>query len=373
MRTNKIKILETIRQGRVGGGETHVLELASNLDKSKYEPVVLSFTPGPMVDELNNRGIRTEIVFTERAFDYNIWGKVKDFMQKENFDIVHAHGTRAMSNVFRSARKLKIPLLYTVHGWSFHLDQKYPVRRLRELSEKFLTNKADKTICVSYSNQKDGLERFNMKRSIVIYNAVDLMKFNPDMQFRDIRNELGVGNDKVLIGYIVRITGQKDPFTLLKGFKKVTKESKDAVLLIVGEGDLKDETVNLAKELKLDNQLIFQPFRSDIPDILNAIDIYCLPSLWEGFPIGILEAMAMRKTVVASSVDGNKELIKEGETGLMLPHSNPDKLAEVLLKAIKDEQLREKLSENGYQFIKKQFGIERLIKEIDEVYENMIS
>ncbi len=369
----RIKILETIRQGQVGGGETHVLDLCTHLDKERYEPVVLSFTEGQMVDTLRNRGIRTEVINTEKPFDYKVWRKVHNFMKSEKFDLIHAHGTRAMSNVFCPSKILGLPLIYTIHGWSFHMNQKHIVRRIRELSEKFITNMADKNICVSRSNEKDGIQKFGMKRSTVIYNSVDFDKFNPINSFKDIRKELGIGSEKIVIGYFVRITAQKDPFTMLKAMKLVVEENSNVMLLMIGDGDLKEATIELAKSLKIEDHVIFQPFRSDIPDALNAIDIYCLPSLWEGFPIGILEAMAMQKAIVASPVDGTVEMIDDGDTGILVPNSEPLKLADILLKLSKDQQLRDAIAINAYQQVRSRFGIDRMIKQISDVYMGIAS
>lgn len=369
----KIKILETIRQGKVGGGETHVLELCTNLDKELFEPVVLSFTSGPMIDELKRRNIKTKVIYTEHAFDFTVWNKVKKFIQEEEIDIIHAHGTRANSNVFLVAKRLGLPLIYTVHGWSFHIDQKFIVRKIRELSENFLTAKSDRVICVSKSNELDGIKLFNMKRSTTIYNAINLQKFNSNKQFSNIRSEFGISSDKTVVGYIVRITEQKDPFTMIRAMKRVTSKTDNMVLLMVGDGNLKTASMKLAEELKIKNNIIFQPFRSDIPHILNAIDIYCLPSLWEGFPIGILEAMAMNKVVVASPVDGTREMIEDGKTGLLIPHGKPEPLADALLLLNKDIELRERLADNANTFVRTNFGIDKLVEKVQKEYLSILN
>ncbi|MCG8700227.1 MAG: glycosyltransferase family 4 protein [Bacteroidales bacterium] len=372
-RTRKIKVLEAIRQGQVGGGETHVLDLVSKMDRSIFEPVVLSFTDGPMVETLKNKGIKTQVIHTEQAFDYQVWNKVSQLINDENIDIVHAHGTRANSNVFWAARKCNLPLMYTVHGWSFHIDQQFVVRKLRELSENFLTRMAQRTICVSQSNEFDGIKRFNMQRSKVIYNAVNMEKFNPDAETKDIRKHLNIDEDALVIGYIARITKQKDPFTMTKAFKQVLENKPNAVLLMVGDGELKDDTIQLAKELKIEKNIIFQPFRNDIPDVLKSIDIYCLPSLWEGFPIGILEAMAMKKAVIASSVDGMKELIQHNQSGILVPHSNEKILAEEITKLLNNTELRKELAHNAYHYVKANFGIGRLVNQVQSEYFNLIN
>lgn len=368
----RIKILESIREGNVGGGETHVLDLCTNLDKEKFEPIVLSFTAGPMIDELKQRNIKTKIIHTKRAFDWTVWNEVKNFIKDEEIDIIHAHGTRANSNLFWAAKKLKLPLIYTVHGWSFHIDQKFYMRKIREFSEKFLTAKSDKVICVSKSNEQDGKNLFNMKRSATIHNAINLEKFNSNNKFSDIRKDLGISPDKTVVGYIVRITEQKDPFTIIRAMKTVISKTDKIVLLMVGDGNLKAPAMELAAELEIENYIIFQPFRTDIPDVLNAIDIYSLPSLWEGFSIGILEAMAMNKAVIASPVDGTKEMIEDGKTGLLIPHGKPNALADAIFTLHQDIDLRHKLAKNANKFVQN-FGIEKLVYQVQKEYTNLMN
>jgi len=369
MNKKKIRVLEAIRQGLIGGGETHVLELVSKMDKEVFQPLVLSFTDGAMVDSLKSLGIPVYVINSEKAFDWTVWKKVKKLIIDEQIDLVHAHGTRANSNVFWAATTLKIPLLYTVHGWSFHPDQTFLKRRLRELSEKFLTSKATTTICVSQSNQSDGVNRFSMKRSTIINNGIDTEKFNPNGVFKNIRQEYGIQSDKTLIGFFVRMTLQKDPLTVIRAMKLISEQTKDIVLLMVGEGDLKSEAVALAKNLNLTKEtLIFDNFRQDVPDLLHAIDIYCLPSLWEGLPIGLLEAMAMQKVVIASPIDGTKEAIIDGMNGIHVQVGNPQKLADVILSIHKNKELQKKLSENAIKTIYEKFTLDVMVRNIENQY-----
>ena len=110
----KIKILQTIRQGKIGGGESHVLELCTNMDKSKFESVVLSFTPGPMVDELNRKGIKTKVIHTEKPFDFRSWKKVKDFMHREQFDICPCPWNKSQLKCILGCKKVKTS--FNLHG-----------------------------------------------------------------------------------------------------------------------------------------------------------------------------------------------------------------------------------------------------------------
>src|SRR5690606_2104133 len=131
-------------------------------------------------------------------------------------------------------------------------------------------------------------------------------------------------------GYIVRMTIQKDPLTLVKAIAMIPDEL-DIKFLFVGDGDLKAAAIELATKLGVSHRIIFEGFRTDIPDILHGIDIYCLPSLWEGLPIGMLEAMAMANPVITTSVDGAKEVIQNGENGVLVPPQSPGSLAKALI------------------------------------------
>ena len=368
----RTKILHAIRQGKIGGGESHVLDLVTHLDPAKYESVVLSFTDGPMIDALKQKGIKHYVLHTEKPFHFGIWKQVRKLIADEKIDLVHAHGTRALSNTFRSAKSLNIPLIYTVHGWSFHPDQSFVVRYLREKTEHFLTRQCDKTICVSRSNQQDGQDRFNLKRSQVIYNAIDEQVFNPGLPYANIRRELGIADESFVIGYIVRFTNQKDPLTMLKGFKLLMDKNPNVHLLMVGEGALKDKAIAMVRELEIENKVTFQPFRSDVPALLNAIDLYCLPSLWEGFPIGILEAMAMQKPVVATPVDGTRELVRHNVTGAFIQQKNPDDLARVVGQLIVQPEQMKGLVRNAHLFVKENCTIPTQIEKIDRLYASFI-
>jgi len=371
--TRKIKVLEAIRQGEVGGGETHILNLVENLDASIFEPIVLSFTTGQMIDTLNEMKVKNFVIPSTKAFDFSKWKAVKKLMQDEQIDIVHVHGTRANTNVYWAARSLKLPIIYTIHGWSFHNEQSWMVKNVRIYFEKFFTKNSNKNISVSASNQKTGTDHIKGFHSTVINNGIDLDTFNPLNNFKNIKKELGIDESKCVIGFAGRITEQKEPLTLIRAFKKVLDANKDVVLLIVGEGDLKDKAIQLIKELGIDNSVVFEKFRNDVPDLLNAMDIFCLPSLWEGLPIALLEAMAMQKAVVATAVDGTKEIIIDGQNGIIVPAQKADALAAAILSLVNNKKQRKYLGENARKTVAEKFGATQMTKQTEDVYLNILN
>ncbi|WP_435263106.1 glycosyltransferase family 4 protein [Tenacibaculum sp. nBUS_03] len=367
----KKNILLTIRQGKIGGGETHVLQIVKHLDDTKFNVFVLSFTHGEMVNQLEKNNIPVFVVKTVKPFDITIWGKVKKLISTLKIDLIHAHGTRAMSNTFWIAKKLSIPIIYTVHGWSFHKGENILKYNFKVLLERFLTSSSKVTICVSKSNQEEGLSLFSLQNSIVIENGIDLIKFNPKKNYKNILEPLGIDTKITIVSYISRLTHQKDPFTMIKSFNYLKKSTSDIVLLVIGDGELRSACETLVKDLELENSVFFLGFRKDIPSYLYWSDIYCLPSLWEGLPIGLLEAMSMEKACIASIVNGTKEVIQPDVNGLTTPVKDPLVLSENILKLHHDNTLRKKIATNARRTVEENYSIERMIKKLERIYHNI--
>jgi glycosyltransferase involved in cell wall biosynthesis len=365
----KIRILEGIRQGKIGGGESYLLSLVENLDRSRFEPVVLSFTDGLMVERLRAQGISTHVIHTERPFDRRVWKKVAALIREEDIDLVHAHGTRANSNMFWAAGKLHIPLLYTCHAWSFHPDQNPLVRKFRIWSEAFLTRKADINICGSLANRDTGRQLFRNFDAEVIYNSIDAVKFDPRGQYKDIRKELGIGSEEIVVVSVARFTLQKQPLKLIAAFARVAKKVPGVKLLMVGEGEQREKAQALIGELGLGDKVILQPFRTDVPDILASSDIYVLPSLWEAFPIALLEAMSMGKAVIGTAVDGTPEIIRDQENGILIGTKDMEgELETAITRLCLDKVLRVRLQKAAEECIYNKYNVETLAEKNQELY-----
>jgi glycosyltransferase involved in cell wall biosynthesis len=370
----KIRVLECIRQGQIGGGESHLLSLVENLNKDIYEPVVLSFTDGPMIDRLKALNIPVHIVPSNKPFDFKVWGKVKQLMLDEKIDLVHAHGTRANSNVFRAAKSLKKPLAYTIHGWSFHVDQPFLLRKIRIVGEKFLTTRSDLNISVSVSNQKTGKDTISGFDSVVVNNGIDQRKFNADGQYANIRTELNIPENAVLSLFVARFTGHKQPLVLLKAFEKALQQNGDLYLLMVGDGDEKTAALEFVKKAGIGNRVIFQNFRQDVPDVLAAADIFILPSLWEGLPIGLLEAMSMGKAIIASNVDGTTDIIENNTNGCLIELADMnDHLPAAIISMAADETLRKRLGEKARETVKHNFNAADMTRQIEKEYDKLLT
>ncbi len=369
MPQKRIKILEGIRQGKIGGGESYLLSLVENLDRQLFEPVVVSFTGGPMVERLQQQGIKTYVVHTERPFDITVWGKIKKVIKAEAIDIVHAHGTRAASNLFWAAKKTGRPLLYTCHAWSFHPDQNPLVHKIRVQSEAFLTRQAAVNICGAQANRETGRRLFKNFDAEIIHNSIDPQRFNPNGVFKNIRSELKIGADEILVASIARFTLQKQPLKLIAAFAAVRKTVPNLRLLMVGDGEQKAEAIQLIKSLGIEQSVILENFRQDVPDVLAACDIFVLPSLWEAFPIALLEAMSMGKAVIATAVDGTPEMVTPGENGILIEVENlEENLVQAISRLAGDSSLRRKLQQGAIKSIYNKYNVDTLARKNEAIY-----
>jgi Glycosyltransferase len=370
----KIRVLECIRQGKIGGGESHLLDLVENLNRDRFEPIVLSFTDGPMIQKLNEMGVKTHVIHTEKPFDFTKWGAVKRLMIEEMIDLVHAHGTRANSNVNWAARSLGLPLAYTIHGWSFHQDQGYLLRNLRIMGERYLTRRTNLNISVSASNQKAGKQFIPGFESVVVNYGINTKRFNHAAQYPDVRTELGIPKDKVLVLFIARVTHHKQPLAMVEAFANAIKVVPNLHLLMVGDGDQKPQAMELIQRLKIQDYVTLQPFRQDVPAVLASADIFVLPSLWEGLPIALLEAMTMGKAIIASNVDGTCDVIEHYKNGVLV---ETDKLVSNLTNQLiavgKDAGLRKVLQINSLETVRDRFNVVSMTQKIEKLYLDLLN
>jgi glycosyltransferase involved in cell wall biosynthesis len=211
-----------------------------------------------------------------------------------------------------------------------------------------------------------------MSNSQVVNYGIDTHKYNPENKLNNLRTELGLSKDKTIVGFLVRMTIQKDPLTLIRAIKDVKKKTDEIVFLLMGNGDLQDQAKALVKELDLEDMVVWSGFRQDIPNVLHTIDIYALPSLWEGLPIGLLEAMTMAKPIVATGVDGSKEAINDGENGILVPCRDPKKLAEAILKIHLNPKIRSSYGKKSREIILEKYDVRRMCRETEEIYLNQL-
>lgn len=368
-----IKILEVIRQGEIGGGESHVIDLIAGFDRKKVEPVAMAFTDGHMIETLRNMGVKCHVIHTQKAFDFKIQKQIEKIIKEEEMDLIHAHGSRAASNMLWTSIKCRIPMVYTVHGWSFHQDQHPIVYKLRAISEKIICHYSKEVICVSDNNFQSGKETFGLKKGLVIDNGVNLKRFDATLVKSNVRQELGIDKEDFIVGFIGRVTLQKSPLDFVKSIACAHQKDHRIKGLMVGEGDMKKEVLTYVHEHKLENCIYLTDFRMDVPQVLMAMDVFCLPSLWEGLSIALLEAMAMGKALVVTPTDGTRGLIDHRKNGLIVDFKQPEKLTEAYMTYRENEELKRTCGNNAMRLVKEKYNSQRVSDEVTAIYQTLLS
>ena len=364
------RVLEVIRQGQIGGGESHLADLIELMDKTEFEPVCLSFTYGEMIDRLKTMGIKCYVVETTKPFNFSIQQRVMQLIKDEQIAIVHAHGTRAASNVLYPSVRLGLPFIYTVHGWSFHDDQGKLVYTLRKWSEKLICHYATKVICVSEGNAETGRKCFKLVDPIVIKNGVNLNRFNPTRQGALCRKDFGFDDTDFVVGFVARCTKQKAPLDFLESIRLAHQTDSHVKGLFIGEGEMDVEVNDYIADNHMDSYLYRSPFRTDIPDILPLMDSYCPPSLWEGLSIGLLEAMATGRAIIATPTDGTREVIEHEQNGIIVPFSSPESVSAAILRLLSDMNLRNRCMLNAASLVAERFNAQNVADAVVDIYRN---
>lgn len=367
----RIKVLEVIRQGQIGGGESHLIDLIDLMDKGHYEPQCLSFTSGEMIARLEAMGIKCHVIETTKPFNFSIMRQIETLIRKEGISIIHCHGTRAASNMLLPAQHLGIPMVYTVHGWSFHDDQGKLTYNVRRWSEKLICHFASKVICVSDGNADTGRKTFGLKDVTVIKNGVNLKRFNPEAPTALKRDDFGFSETDFIVGFIARCTKQKAPLDFLEAVRQAHNADNRIKGLFVGEGDMDDDVDRFIAAHDMSDYVYRSPFRQDIPDVLQLVDVYCLPSLWEGLSIALLEAMATGRAIAATPTDGTKEVLTNEKNGLIIPFEAPDQLAAAIRRFHDDDKLRRTCQQNVAQTVALRFNAQHTADAVVKIYDSI--
>ncbi|MDP8243762.1 MAG: glycosyltransferase [Candidatus Hinthialibacter antarcticus] len=356
-----------------GGAARHVLHLSKGLIATGWKVTVAS----PCDD---NAFLQT---LTQAGCEVNHWGgfqrlpivayqRLRSWLQSGEFDLVHVHGHRAAILTRAAAIRLKQrpPIVYTVHGYHPPYYPKARSRIIVNSLERMQCGLTDEYICVSPSTQAD-LARAVPKaeaKSQVIANAVPV-KETPLAVRRENRNRireaLGVSNEAFVLGTVARLQWQKGVDRLLQAFQWAGRESD--VLLIVGDGPDRNALQTQARRMGYGKRCLFIGAQNDARPLYHAMDLFVLPSLWEGLPLTVLEAWANSVPVVATDVAGSRDLIIDGVNGL-LAQNHPDGIAAAIHRFHKDNTLDSTLIRNGLESLERDYSLEGMIEKTEAAY-----
>jgi len=365
------RILYLIESWGPGGAERVVLNLATGLNRSEYYPIVGVIHSGWLYDEMLKRGVQTTIIPTGGSYDFKLLYYLITLIRRQGICLVHSHLMDMNFYSSIAAKIVGIPHIATEHGDIHHTSKNSQFG----FKPKAISSFSTKLVFVSKFTQGAFLKRIGLdgRKTEVIYNGIDLEVFHREIDTKKKRAELGIEEDDFVVGNIGNLYPVKGQTYLLQAASKVIQRTTNAKFMIIGRGELENKLKEEVKNLNLRNHVLFLGFREDTHELLKVMDIFVLPSLSEGMPLSLIEAMACSLPTIASDVGGISEVITDGLTGFIIPPADPETLADRIIYLLENPQSASKMSKRALQKVKTSFDLQTMINNYCRIYEEVTS
>ncbi|MEO7663982.1 MAG: glycosyltransferase [Candidatus Limnocylindrales bacterium] len=368
---DRIRVVELLATGTNGGAQEHVLNLMSRIDLTRYDVSICSLSPGSAVRKLERAGF--DVCVIDTPDDAQAIEAVAAHLTAVGADVVHNHMYRAEIVGTQAAWRmadagLRRPYIVgTVHSSRIRPDIDKALLRQ-------LTPRMDHLIAVSTSIVHKIADEGRVGAPVtLIYNGVDLQRYDEQVPCCTLREEYGLPPEGPIVGVVARLEQEKGHPTLIDAWAQVHAEIPDATLLIVGEGSRRALLESHVDGLGLSSSVVFTGRRDDVPAVTAALDVAVLPSYREAQGLTILEAMALSRPVVASNVGGIPEMIEDGITGLLVPPHNPTALATGILRLLRDHPLADTLGRAGHDMVHERFCVELMARAVETIYDEAVA
>jgi glycosyltransferase involved in cell wall biosynthesis len=343
-------------------------------------------SPGPPFAELEAADIAVHRIPTTRRITplrdlVSLW-RLFRYFRHEKIDLVHAHTPKAGLLARLAARLAGVPVIvYTVHGFYFHDDSPWLQRHFYILMEKIGARCGRMLLPVSSEDVRAAVD-LNIAPPTKIRHlggGIDLDRFRPDRlspdDIRRRRAEFNIPPDAVVVGIVARMVREKGYLELFQALAKLMPNFPKLYLLQIGGTDhAKPDALgpDSAKPYGITERSRLLGDRSDVPDLLLLMDILALPSFREGLPVSLMEASACGLPIVATRVRGCREVVVDGETGLLVPPRDADALADALEKLIASPPLREQMGQAGRRRVVQNYDQRRVFRTVLETYRDLL-
>jgi len=359
----------------VAGSSIHGVSRLFSWWFPRYDPARFTVSlcglkrPEPASRLLEEQGIPVRHLGRGR-FDPRILGDLVRVARERKAAILHVHGYAAADFGRLAARRVGAALVLHEH----FADPRMPA--YQGLADRLLSGFTDRAIAVSGST-RDFLVRQRhvpAARVRLIWNGAPLADFAPVPPAVALatRRELGVPAEAPLVGSISRLSEQKGHRYLLDAAARVVARRKDARFLIVGDGDQMESLRRQAEALGIAASVVFAGHRTDVPALLGALDVFCISSTYEGTPLALFEAMAAGKAIVSTAVDGCREVLEDGVTGLLVPPRDPEALSSALLRCVDDAALRASLARRARE-ASARYDIAACVAQMQDLYDEVLA
>ncbi|UCE38229.1 MAG: glycosyltransferase family 4 protein [Thermoplasmata archaeon] len=363
----------------IGGAENMIFEVASRLVDIDHEVTIISRGFAGMKKVENYNGIQVQRVLTINnplgivPLQFSLFNKLGRVIKK--YELVHEFYPfhMGLSTVVRK-KIAKKPLVLTLVG-SDTYDPIKPIPKIFNPYLSWVMNNADAVTAICGELTEHAKAQGSKKRITIIPAGVDLRKFNPNVKGDIIRKDLNIKEGEIMVLSVQRLHPRKKLQCLLKTARMVNQNHSQVKFVIVGEGPERENLIQMAKSLDLENNVIFTGLvpETQLPKYYAACDIFALHSLYEGFGMVLVEAMATGKPVVSTNVGAIPEVVDHGKTGLLVPPLNEMALGENIIRLIEDKELRKKMGRNGLIRTQQKYNWDNIVKEYLDIYKKLVN
>lgn len=371
MRTS-IRVLHLISSGGFYGAENVVIELALALKRLNCEVVIGVFQnrhhPNTEIAETARlHGLEVALFECRGRLDFGTVRAIRKFISERELDILHTHGYKANIYGYRAAKSTRAGLVATAHNW----PGKSPILRLYAFLDRVILRWFD-NICVVSSSVADALRRLHVpsEKITVVENGIDIGHFSGGRPV--LREELGLGENP-LVGFVGRLAPEKGLEHLLHAAAGVLNTLPVAKFILAGEGPKRLALEKLARQLGIEKSVIFLGRRSDLASIYASFDVFVLPSLREGMPLAVLEAMAAKRPVVATRVGAIPTMVKDQQTGLLVDAGDITGLQSAISLLLGRRDLCRTFGQSGHEVAKTLFSSDSMAKNYLGIYRRVVS
>jgi len=368
----KINILFLLPNFDTGGSEKLVVDLAEHLDPQMFHPVVCAFFSGVYEARMKEKNIPFYEIHGggHRRSKWQIVAELNKILRQEKIDIVNSHHTMTLLQGLPSFKLFnRIRVIHTEHTKLSYDELVTPAyMRLESVFLKFVDVALgiSQGVCDYFRKEL----KVDDKKIVKILNgiAVERFQLSNRIEIRQRkRKELGLNDDEIAIGLCANFRKQKNHPLLVRAARNLKQRKIKFKVCLCGIGPEEESIRKLVQDLNLEQEVLFLGARLDIPELLQAFDIYCLPSFFEGLPFSLMEAAAAGLPAVATNVDGNNEVVVHEQTGLLVENNNEEMLSKALERLIKDGELRARMHQESLK-VAERFSFQTMIREYEDLF-----
>ena len=369
----RLRVVTLVDRLGTGGAERLAIQTTTRLDPERFDRTLCASRRFDVamskahvsnaLRDLEAAGVRVMGLKRTSARQLHAWWPFYRFLRKERIDVLHAH--KFGSNVWGTVigRLARVPVIVAhEHTWSF---EGQPLRRFCD--REVIARGSSAFIAVSREDRRRMIEIEGIDPEDVMFmpNGIPTP---PAATGKDVRAELGISPDAPVIGTVSVMRPQKALDVLLRATRTLVDEFPGLKVLIAGEGDMRESLGGLSAELGLGDNVMFLGIRTDVPDVLAALDIAVSSSDFEGSPLSVMEYMEAGKPVVATRVGGVPDLIDDGVHGLLVARQDPDAFAAAVAQLLRDPERAREMGRRGQERRRAEFDIDVMVKRLEDLY-----